>query len=125
MIEVPFKLALRCEIVELKQKGKPCKIITTQHRSPLGEKDRWGLCTPLILLLSCYTVFSFFGTLVILISLDHKVYKVSKESSLQRGAFGHQNASISSKFGRVSPCFISNLEKKTKTNRDKMHQKTL
>jgi hypothetical protein len=70
--------------------------------------------TPLILLLSYYNAFSFFGRLVILISPDHKVYKVSKSVVFKGVLPNVKNASIFSKFGRVSPCFISDLQKTSK-----------
>ena len=115
MIEVPFTLSLRCEIVKLKQKGKPCKIITPQCQSPLrGGKERWGLCTSLILLISYYNAFSFLGRFVILISPDHKVYKVSNSVVFKGVLPNIKNASISSKFGRFSSCFISDLQKTSK-----------
>jgi len=48
--EVTFSLSFSCEIAKLEPK-QTTKKIKPQHQSPLGGKEKWGLCDPLILLL--------------------------------------------------------------------------
>jgi hypothetical protein len=74
-----------------------------------------GTVYPTYFITFYYNAFFFlFGRLVILISPDHKVYKVSKGVVFKGVLPDVKNASISSKFGRVSPCFISDLQKTSK-----------